>query len=62
MNQLRRVNVQNIQIAQYQTNNPIKKIGGKPKYTFPQRAHTMTNRHMKGCSASLIILWWWFDC
>ena len=40
MNQLRRVNVQNIQIAQYQTNNPIEKIGGKPKYTFPQRAHT----------------------
>ena len=34
------INLQNIQTAQYQKNNPIKKMGRRPKQTFLQRIHT----------------------
>ena len=42
-------------IAQYQKNKqPNQKMGRRSKQTFLQRRHTDGQRHMKGCSASLI--------
>ena len=41
------------------TNNPIKKVGRRPKQTFLQR-RTDGQKHMKRCSASLIIVF--FSC
>ena len=53
-------NLQNIQTAhtaQHQkTNNPIKTMGERSKYTFLQRRHTDGQKPMKRCSTSLTIL------
>ena len=51
-----RINLQNIQAAQCQKNKqPNENVGRRPKQTFLQRRHRDGYRHLKRCSASLII-------
>ena len=44
-----------MQLIIKKANNTIKKMGRTSKQTFAQRRHTVTQKHMKKCSTSLVI-------